>query len=104
MATRKKGWLRKGEKVIRVYGYSGNMRVGDIGTVAKDQEFPGVVKLVEWPDGLGHDPTRLRRLSTFKGFTHGEIRKLLEWGEHGLTGVFETIKLVRRVERRKKSA
>ena len=67
----KKKFWKKGDKVIRLYGSNhwgrtGAMMPGDIGTLAENQKYPGVVKLKEFPDAVGHDVIRLRRLKDFK--------------------------------------
>ena len=56
--------FKKGQKVIRFSGYSQTtgMKTGDIGTVSKNQKYPGIVELKEFPGSMGHDPYRLLRI------------------------------------------
>lgn len=44
--------FKVGDKVQRVYGNSGGMEVGDIGTISKVLTNGQDVELVEWPDVL----------------------------------------------------
>jgi len=71
---------KKGDKVVRIYGsdsWSRNgMRPGEVGTLKEDQMFPGVVKLEEYPDAVGHDVMRLRRLSDYPQFKPKELAQL----------------------------
>lgn len=72
---------KKGDKVVRLYGCNSwanpkAMKSGDVGTLAKDQEFPGVVTLVEYPDGVGHDVNRLRRIKDYKEVSASELVEL----------------------------
>lgn len=58
--------FKKGQKVVRFSGYSSGidkkMVPGDVGTVSKNQKYPGVVELSEFPGSMGHYPDRLIRI------------------------------------------
>lgn len=74
---KRKLW-KKGDRVVRLYGSNswgrdGSMKQGDVATVLENQEYPGVVELKEFPDGMGHDPMRLRRLKDYPNLTPKEI-------------------------------
>lgn len=60
-----KKW-KKGDKVVRLYGKQAGMKSGDVGTLKKNQKYPGVVFLEEFNEyGEGHDPIRLIRLKDY---------------------------------------
>jgi len=49
---------------------------GDVGTLSEDQKYPGIVHLKEFPDNMGHDVMRIRRVKDYKGFEPKELAEL----------------------------
>lgn len=70
-------WWKKGTKVIRLYGTSTTkIKPGDVATLAKDQDCPGDLELVEFPGAFNHDPIRFRRVEDYPDFDPKELSEL----------------------------
>lgn len=94
----KSNFWKKGDKVVRIYGsdnwgVAGAMMPGDVGTLAEDQKYPGIVRLQEFTRSYGHDPIRLRRIKDYKGFSPQELTLLWKMvDEHDFEGVVKFAK------------